>query len=827
MRKESGTMLMEEMVCERPYSARIGILKNRVMSTPYETDVERARYYTRAYQRTEGQPPCLRAARGLEETLRHMTIRIEDGERIIGSKSAKKWGGPAYIEASAEHPFFSLATKFYKRGKAIKDVFPNGLIGVSAEFMENMADISEEEYRELTEEIMPYWRDKSISYQRALRWKEQGLEPRPIRPGQGVIATPFGTLSSALPDTIMIVTNGQGHVTVGIKKVLDIGFNGIARQAAERLAHLREGEENYSRRKDFLESVQITAAAACEFAERYASLAEAMAQQATAERKIELLQIADRCRRVPADPPRNLMEALQAVWLTQAMVLISYGDASITCPGRVDQYVYPYYESDRQSGRITREQALEAIEEYYTKLATNIYFGPNNVTIGGVDASGQDATNDISYLFLEANQNLKGLRNGLAVRISSKTPHEFLVRACEGHRITAGVTFYNDEVVIENLIGDGYSQEDARDYSIVGCAEPTGSGNNNGYTGGNGLLPVTILEAALNEGRRWVAGWAPMGAPTGPASSFETFDDVKKAYAAQMAYAVDLIVKRARLKDELIAEHFPLPLLSSTIEGCLESGEDITRGGARYNHGCVNGQGLATIANSLAAIKWAVFDKKLLTMEELVRHTRNNFEGAEDVRQWLLNAPKFGNDDPYVDEIAVWVADLYNREVQSHPFWLGGRHRPCLISALSQDMEGSICGATPDGRLAGTPVSNGMSPSNGTDRNGLTAALRSAAKVSAVPISSGTSFNVTLNPANVRTDEGLEKLVAAIEAYFALGGRQVQFNPLSRATLLDAQAHPENYPELNVKVSGFSMRFIDIPKSLQDDIIARTEYVGA
>jgi len=807
---------------------RIAMLKDRLMSRHFQTDIERAKYYTRAYKRTEGQPPCMRAALGLDETLRNMTIRIEDGELIVGSKSSKEWGGPMYLEASGRSVWSMMAVLFYGKEKTIAEVFPNGAVGVSAEFLRDAANITEEEYRELTHEILPYWKVNCTGAHKIARWQAEGLMPvvaHSTKLGEGLRGgTEEGIGGPGATDGTSFTGDAHGHVTIGIKKVLDLGFRGIARQAAEQLAKLQPGEKNYERRKDFLESVQVSANAACVFAERYAKLAEEMAENAEGQRKVELLEIAERCHRVPAEPPRNFMEAVQAIWLTQAMVLIAYGDGSITAPGRVDQFLDPYYRQDIAAGRITRQQALEAIEEYYLKLATNIYFGPNNVTIGGMNKKGEDATNEVSYLFLEAHRDLKGLRNGLAVRIDAKTPRDFLVKACAVHRVTPGIAFYNDDVVIRDLLGDGYSLEDARDYSIVGCVEPTGTGNNNGNTASNGLFPVTCLEMALNEGRRFTAGWERVGLPTPPASELKTFEDVKKAFADQFAHAVEMTVRRGNSRDRVVAELYPVPLLSATIEGCVESGEDITRGGARYNHGSIGGQALGTLADSLAAIKWAVFDKKLVTMEELVKHLRNNFEGAEDLRRKLLNAPKYGNDNPYVDEIAVWVADLYNSTVTQHAFTAGGRYRTCMISSLSQTAEGALCGATPDGRLAKMPVSNGMSPSNGTDVSGMTAALCSAARACSVPISDGTAFNITFNPSIISTDEGLDKFVSMIEAYFALGGRQVQFNPLSKAMLLDAQAHPENYPELAVKVSGFSMRFVDLPKGIQDDIIARTEY---
>ncbi|MBT9173045.1 MAG: Choline trimethylamine-lyase [Syntrophomonadaceae bacterium] len=813
---------MKSVVLETKCSERIKRLKERLQSRYFELDIERARYFTRSYRRTEGEPPCMRASKGLEETLRNMTIRIEDDELIVGSKSAKFWGGPMYVEGYDGSAYTKLSLLMYNREESVEELFPEGFALRSAKFLKKFTELKEEEYRELTEDILPYWKDKNIGALRIESWKREGLYPDvPFLESIELGVKVFGDSSIILTG----VTDIQGHISVGIKKVLEMGFKGIARQALHYLVKLKEYEKDYQRRKDFLESVQTAAEAVCIFADRYAILAEKMARDENGKRKLELLEIAERCRRVPAEPPRNFMEALQSIWLTQAAVLISYGDGSITAPGRLDQYLYPYYKQDLESGRITRSKALEMLEEYYIKLATNINIGPNNVTIGGVDQDGENAVNEVSHLFLEAHENLKGcFRNSLAVRLSEKTPRDFLLKAGEVHRHTAGIAFHNDHVVIRDLLADGYTLEAARDYCVVGCVETTGTGNNNGYAAGNSALLQNILEMTLNEGGRYVTGWRRVGAATPHAGSFKSFDDVKKAFADQLGHVVELVVQRAYLKDQAIAEHYPVPLLSSTIEGCVELGEDFTRGGARFNHGCVNGQSLATLANSLAAIRWAVYDRKLLTIEELVTHLRNDFEGAEEVRRQLLGAPKYGNDDPYVDDLAVWVADTYSKEVMKHKFWMGGVHRPCLISVQTHILEGTITGATPDGRLAGSPLSNGISPSNGTERNGMTATLRSAAAACGPIMSDGVAFNMNINPAAIQNDEGLDKFVSLLEAYFALGGRQIQFNPISRATLLDAQQHPENYPELLVKVSGYSYRFVDLHKRAQDDIIARTEF---
>jgi formate C-acetyltransferase len=791
------------------YSERIGRLREKLLSSPYEADIERARYYTTAYKRTEGEPPCMRAAKGLEETLRHMSIKIDDDELLVGAKTIKTVASPIGIERSPVSRTVFFGIPFH--GKTVDDIrFVDDIEAVGPEWIKALLEMPEDDLKELRDEILPYWRGKDAHSLMVARWEQEGL-----------------VSDSARGPQVAAIGDMQGHVTVGIKKVLNMGFKGIAGQAAEQLAKLHEGDEQYDQRKDFLESVQVAAMAVCDHSERYAHLAEEMAQEADGRRRTELLEIADRCRRVPAEPPTTFRDAIQAIWMTQVVTAVSYGEDAIFAPGRVDQYLFPYYRKDKEAGQITREKALEAIDEYFIKVSTFTGFGPNNITIGGMDRDGEDATNEMSYLMIESLNRLKGLRNGLAVRISNKSPRDFLVKACETHRNTAGIAFYNDAVAIRDLMKDGYAIEDARDYAVVGCVELTSTGNNNGYTSGSIAHFVRALEMAFNEGCALASKWECIGVKTPNAATFKTFEDVKKAFADQLANSIGVMVKLTDAKDQVFAEFFPTPLLSSTIEGCVESGRDITQGGARYNHASVSCQGLGTVANSLAAIRWAVFEQRLVTMEELVKHLRNNFEGAEELRQQLLRkAPKYGNDDPEADEIAAWVTDLLDKEARKHKRPLdGGTYRALLISALgSQVAEGRVLGATPDGRLQRQPVSNGMSPANGTELNGMTAALHSGAIASSAFLSSGTAFNMTLNPLTIRTDEGAEKLASLLEGYFRLGGRQVQFNPMGRETLRDAQEHPENYSDLMVKVSGYSYRFIDLSKSLQNDIIARTEF---
>ncbi len=794
----------------RPASERISRMRDDILAALYEADIERARYYTRSYKQTEGEPPCTRAAKALRETLINMSIKIDDDERLVGAKTIKRVSGPMGIERTFMDRTSMIAVPFH--GKEVKDIaFLDDAATGGSQWVRKLLEMPDDEVREMKEDIMPYWTGRNMNSLMQERWRQAG----------------YTFDKDYIYKMAATVADMQGHVLIGLKRILSLGFIGIARQAADEQAKLQPNDEKYAWRKDFLESVQIAAMAVCEHAARYAQLAEEMAAGAPEPRKQELRDIAKRCRRVPAEPPTSFMEALQAVWMSQVVLQISYGEDSIFSPGRVDQYLYPYYNADRNAGKITREGALEAIEEYYIKLASFTGFGPNHVTIGGVDKAGNDAVNDLSYIMLEAFNNLKAIRNSVAVRISPNTPREFLLKTCEAHRNTTGIAIYNDPVVIRDLMTDGYTLEDARDYGLIGCAELAGCGNSNGYASGSACNLTSAMEMALNEGKRYISGWQEqVGVKTPAPSEFKSFDDVKKAMADQLVHAINVMVELSDIKDQVFAEHFPAPLLSATIEGCVESGMDVTRGGARYNHSTVSAQGLATTANSLAAIAWAVFDQKLVTMEELINHLRQNFAGAEELRQQLLRkAPKYGSGNSKADDIALWVMNLLNDESRKHKRPMdGGTYRPLMISAGTQVMGGRILGATPDGRKASEAVSNGISPANGTETQGMTVALRSVAKVSEPRFSGGTALNMTINPATLKTQEGLQKFAAMVEAYFELGGRQVQFNPVSRDVLLDAQKKREQYPDLMVRVSGYSYRFIDLSRGLQDDIIARTEF---
>ncbi|MFW9987791.1 MAG: pyruvate formate lyase family protein [Candidatus Odinarchaeota archaeon] len=794
-------------------SERVRKIRDRMLANPFEYDLERARCYTRIYKQFENSPPCMKKARALEEFLRCLPIRIDEDEFLVGVKSSKPRADPIEIEQGRHvklYDFLLDDTIEEKAKNTLRRYHPT---------IRRYVPFTEEELKEWKNDIIPVWKGKTMMDKRNKLFREAGL----IEENVGHVP-PSMTM---LPGNSYVYSVMQGHTIPGYRRVLKMGFRGIEKMATEGLKNLKENDENYDQRKDFYESVVVASQAVCEYSNRYADLAMEMAQNASETRRAELAEIAERVRRVPTHPPRTFMEALQSIWMTNVVMEMSYGEGNIFSQGRVDQYLYPYYVADLAEGRITYEEALEALEEYLVKLASVVIAGQNNITIGGLDRDGNDATNEISYMFLEAIANVKSLLNTLSIRISSKSPRNFVKRTIETFRHTTGMGIHNDEILVPQLQEDGYSLEDARDYSLVGCVEPHGTGFDFSYTAGNGVRFTLVLGMALNAGRMLYSEGRVVGAKTPEPSAFKTFEEVKQAFVDQLIFAVDKCVQMSELKDKAFAEYFPSPLLSSTIEGCLESGMDATRNGARYNNNPIGSQGLATVVNSLAAVRWAVFEKKLVTMGELVEHMNNNFKGAEILREKLRNkAPKYGNGDDKTDELACWVANTFCDIVRKHSARGGvGIYRPCLVSAGGQLAEGRMLGATPDGRLSGESVSNGISPANGTEKNGLTMALRSVAvSTREALLTDGVTMNIRINPSMIETDEGIEEMTSILEAYFDLGGKELQINAIGSETLKDAQEHPEKYQDLSVKVTGYSARFIDISRGLQNDIINRTEF---
>jgi len=551
--------------------------------------------------------------------------------------------------------------------------------------------------------------------------------------------------------------------------------------------------------------------------------------------------MAERCDRVPFHPPRDFREAVQAVWLTQVGAVVAYGMPGIFATGRLDQHLWPWYRRDVEQGRLGRDEALDLVAELLVKLSSNALLVPTAgkatgselgadsmaVTVGGVGRDGQDATNDLSYLFLDAVAAVRGLGNSFSVRVGPDAPPQWLQRVAEVHRVTSGPALFNDEVVVEAMVDSGCSLEDARDYAIIGCVEPTPDGNTFGCTSGNDVSLVGALEMALGRGALRIVG-RQVGPDTGDPRRFTDFEQVMAAYLEQVRHLVDLVAAGVRVKDRIYAEGFPTPYVSATLDGCIEVARDMTQGGARYDFGSISARGLGTAVDGLAAIQALVFEQRRATMGELIDALDRNWDGHEVLRQLALNrAPRYGCDDPVADAIAARVVRFFCDEVSGRRGWRGGSLRPGFFSYGMHVLEGSLLGATPDGRRAGEPLSNSISPTNGSERHGPTGVMNSVASLGCEQITNGCALNIKLLPSMLASPARREAFCGLVRGYFAQGGMEVQFNVVDDAVLRDAQAHPERYRDLVVRVSGYSAFFTDLGRAIQDEIISRTAFSGA
>ena len=790
-------------------SSRIERMKAKLLSSPYEVCIERALLYTRSYRETEGQPPATRAAQALARTLAEMMIYIDEDELIVGNRTSKRLAGVIPVERG------DIST--------VLEMEMDTLGARKRPFL-----LTKEDSMTLKEEILPYWKGRTVRDKKAASWAEKDLMKVRL----------LGEIDRHCPNMALDVFDVQGHLVLGHANVLRQGFSGIKEKAEARLKELRAASTESGTGVHFLEAVVVCCDSTIAFAHRFAELAQELSDnQSDSTRRSQLLRIAANCRQVPANAPRTFHEAMQCLWFTQVVGQISYGMAATFALGRVDQYLYPFYVRDLEEGIITREEARELLEELNLKLTSNILLlpeaglemastlgtSPQPITIGGLTGDGDDGTNELSYMILEASERAKAVINNLAIRIHEGTPHDFLLRACKLYGATSGQAFYHDEAVIPALLRDGYSLAEARDYAIVGCVEPTGSGDTFGCTGGTDLKLGAVLEMTLVNGdSRQVPD---QGLRTGDPREFKSYEEFLEAFRKQLRYTVQLAVDAVNARDAVYQAEFPAPFVSATLSGCVESGRDATDGGACYNFGSLTARGLGTTADSLAAIKKLVFDDGALTMSELLEITETNFDDRADLRSLLIHrAPKYGNDDDYVDLIAREVAQFYCHEVTKHSSIRGGHFRPSFYSYGTHVGDGMFLGATPDGRMAREPISNGISPVNARESRGPTAVLKSAAKLEHELMSNGNSLNLRLLPSMASDEDGIRKIAALVKAYFALGGMHVQFNVVSRETLEDAQRNPQDHGDLVVRVSGYSAFFTDLGKAIQDDIISRTQF---
>ncbi len=774
---------------------RVDRLRERFLRGQKEVCVERARYLTESYRQTEGQPAVLRQARALQHILGRISVRIEPDELLVANVTGKPLGAGIYPEGV---------------GARILGELPN-----LARRDCNAFAVDPDDERELVEGILPYWRGRTIEERARELWSPE-------------VTAAFEKVAPF----ILTEIGGIGHMLVNHQRVLERGLLAVAEEAGEK----RRAATDRARR-DFYEAAEIAGRAVIAWADRYADEAQRQADSATDSRRDELLAIAEGCRRVPAQPPRTFQEALQSVLFMHYATQIESWESAISL-GRMDQFLYPPFSADMEAGRLSRESALELLACFYIKLSHSIPLFDADVTlafsglsnfantvIGGVDSDGNDATNELSYLMLEAMQRVRTPQPNFGVRLHKEAPREFrdvIVQAVADG--IGNLQLFGDEGITASLTNRGVLLQDARDYGIVGCVEQAVPGKS--FTSSDAALfnlPL-CLELALNNGRGRLFS-DQLGPPSGDPRRFARIEEVMEAFRAQVKYLAGQMVEGLEGLAQAHAERRPVPLASSLTDDCLEQGLDLTAGGAHYNFTGVQGVGVATVADSLAAIDRLVFGEKRITMEELLAALDADFEGREALRQMLLSkAPKYGNDDDDADRFARTAAEVYCRAVEKHRNSRDGSYSPGLYSVTTHVAFGLMVGATPDGRHAGAPLSQGISPAHGRDGSGPTAALKSAAKLDHTLVSNGLALIQMLSLGASAREHATDVLGGLLEAYFGLGGQELQWNLVDRATLIDAQQNPEAYRGLVVRVAGYSALFTDLNRVVQDELIARTEH---
>ena len=829
-----------------PKSPRIQKLVDALYEHMPVIESARAKLITESYKETEGEPIITRRAKAFAHILHNIPIIIRDNELIVGSSTIAPRGCQTFPEFSYEWLEAELDTVATRTA----DPF----------------EIAEETKAEL-KEADKYWKGKTTS-----ELATSYMAPEAIKAIEHNIFTPGNYFY-----------NGVGHVTVKYWEVLETGFEGIMEKAQKELDGCSVGDGNYARKSHFLEAVILSCKAVIDYAGRYAKLAQEMAAQTSDPvRKQELFVIAENCSRVPAKGAQNFYEACQSFWFVQQLLQMESSGHSIS-PGRFDQYMYPYYKKDMEAGTITREFAQELMDCIWVKLndlnkcrdaaSAEGFAGYSlfqNLIAGGQNKEGEDVTNDLSVMCIQASMHVHLPAPSLSVRVWNGSPHEFLIKAAELTRTGIGLpAYYNDEVIIPALQNRGLSLEDAREYNIIGCVEPQKAGKTEGWHDAAFFNMCRPLELVFSNG---MDKGEMVGIPTGDVTQMKTFDEFFDAYKKQMEYCISLLVNADNAIDVAHAERCPLPFLSCMIDDCLKEGKSVQEGGAVYNFTGPQGFGIANMADGLFAIRKLVYEDKKVSMKELKEALAWNYDkgldaqSAGDMTEMIMKAmqkagrnvdastaegllktfmgmkpgeqktqrfkeihdmidevPKFGNDIPEVDYFAREVAYTYSKPLQKYNNPRGGKFQAGLYPVSANVPLGGQTGATPDGRYAHTPVADGVSPSAGKDVKGPTAAATSVSRLDHFIVSNGTLFNQKFHPSALSGREGLEKFVALIRGYFDQNGMHMQFNVVDRQTLLDAQEHPEKYKHLVVRVAGYSALFTTLSRSLQDDIIRRTE----
>lgn len=797
----------------KPVSERVTRIRDRYRETKPKVCIERFKIVTDYYLNNPAKPAIIKRAEVLKKLCEEMPTPIFDDEVIVGSLTRMYRGSALFPEYSCSFLFDELKDgSFYER-----DLDPYDIDDEDVEYILKYED---------------YWRANCLSAK-----MDEALSEGFYKILHNGVTT-FGVKGTAITPV--------GHFCTNYNKAIRKGFGAIKEEALSKIEEI-DGKlyGTDALKLQFYRAVVIVCDAAMILSKRYAAECRKQAEKTSDDkRRKELLEMAEGLEWIMDKPCRNFLEAVQCLYLYQIILALDGNLHGLTF-GRVDQYLGDFYEKDLKEGRITPEKAQEIIDLFCLKVsemnkvssrrvtfAIGGYTSGQLITIGGVTEDGEDATNPVTYMLLQSMGRLVLHDPPISLRVHKNTPEELWEAALETTRICGGVpTFENDEVIIPALIDRGLSLESARNYCLIGCVEPGGCGDEWPASGGPGQesfwrLPTTILLAMNN-------GYNPMpnpdgtptkqtGLPTGYLYEMETFDEFLEAVKKQIEYFVDWQVAFTNIHEYVAAIDMPLPVVSATMDGCMEKGLDVMWGGAKYNSTGTAAIGLGTAVDSLAAIKYMVYDKKLISAKEMYDAVMNNWEGKESLRQRILNeVPRYGNDNPYVDELATWITEVYSNKVNSCT-GPRGRYAAGYYPVATHVLHGRLTWATPDGRYKGDPYSDGISPVQCMDKNGPSAVLKSAVRMDHTKASNGTLLNMKFHPKAIE-GHGKKKLISLMKTYFDMGGMELQLNIVSADQLKEAQEKPKDYEDLVVRIAGFSAYFVELHKGLQDDVIRRTE----
>lgn len=765
-----------------------------MLNEPRYVSIEQARIITRIYQENESLSIPKKRALSLKAALEELEIGVEKEELIVGNRTKGVRYGVVFPESGCSwvnKEFETLPTR-------PQDKFR----------------IKKEDVKEFKEIIYPYWQDHSL---------------------EDVIKENYGEEINAIAKVVKInqKDHAQGHICPDTKTWLELGPKGLMTKAYEKLKNCDENQ------KEFYECTIIVLEGVCHFMMRYHDYILTMLESLEDDNKKSLQRVADICANLASRPAQSFHEAVQSLWFL-FVVLHMESNASSFSPGRMDQYLYPYYQKDIEKGIISKQEALEILECLWLKFNQIVYLRNQhsakyfagfpigfNIAIGGIDENGCDIYNELSLLLLKAQYHLGLPQPNLSVRLNKNSSHELIQEAIKVVAKGSGMPqFFNDEAIVNSMIKDlGIEEKDARNYAIVGCVELTTHGNNLGWSDAAMFNLNKALELTMNHGKCLLTN-EPIGLDLGSIETYESFEDLENAFQKQIDYFIEKMMKAEIVVEKAHQDCLPTAFLSTVIDSCLEKGVDVTRGGAKYNLSGIQMIQIANLADSLAAIKELVYDKKMITRHELLEALQADFKGYEIIQTMLLNkVPKYGNDVKWVDELGAKWAGYFRERMKDYTNYRGGLYHTGMYTVSAHVPMGENVGASPDGRNALTPLADGgMSPVYGRDMAGPTAVLKSVSRMKDSYTTNGGLLNMKFLPEFFKTETGMMKFENFLRAFVDLKIPHIQFNVVRREDLLDAKLHPEQHRSLTIRVAGYTAYFVELAGKLQDEIIERTAY---